>query len=144
MTKTTEESKHDVPLQGLLSVYVMCLKYNYRKEADWCGKAFAHMKGLREENARLRGEANYSVSKPTNALEQYKNELPQETKDVFDLTSIEKQIRKEERERCAKIVRAHFVTEYPLGPDNKGYYSKSRADAENEKIEKIALAVERG
>ena len=53
-------------------------------------------------------------------------------------------IRESERQHCAAIVRSFFITPWFLGSDGKGYKDDERARVENEKLEKIALAVEKG
>lgn len=56
----------------------------------------------------------------------------------------EELIRQSERQHCAAIVRSFLITPWFLNENGKGYKDEERARVENEKIEKIALAVEKG
>ena len=133
---TTDKSSMDVQLQGLYSVYLWCLKLNYMKEAKWCDEALKHMRELREENAKFRQEKQINIP----------SDKPEQTFIVhgIDETEYENLIRQSERQRCATIVRSFFLSPWFLNEDGKGYKDEERARVENEKIERIALAVEKG
>jgi len=76
------------------------------------------------------------------SYEQLNSDLAVKEKDDR-IKSLEEQI-KIERQHCAAIVRSFLITPWFLNENGKGYRDEERARVENEKIEKIALAVERG
>ena len=99
--------------------------------------------------------SNYSISKPTKTKEEYRKQYssddilvgePEETLVIHgtDTEEYEELIRQSERQHCATIVRSFFLSPWFLNEDGKGYKDEERARVENEKIEKIALAVEKG
>lgn len=133
---TTDKSSIDVKLQGLYSVYLWCLKLNYMKEAKWCDEALKHMKELREENAKFRQEKQINIP----------SDKPEQTFIVhgIDENEYENLIRQSERQHCARIIRSFLITPWFLNENGKGYKDEERARIENERLEIIASAVEKG
>ena len=81
---------------------------------------------------------NYSISKPTKIPKEKIPDISVDEKEYEEL------IRQSERQHCARIIRSFLITPWFLNENGKGYKDEERARVENEKIEKIALAVEKG